>query len=558
MSNNPIEGIIVGLLSKRGIAAKEQAAFRNPDFARDTHSPWLLPGIGVAIGRLLEAHQKQEKIIIFGDYDADGVPATALLLRTLRGLGFANIYGVIPTREQGYGLTEGIVTALLKQEPAIVIAVDNGTVAQAEVAMLAEAGVAVIIIDHHEPQEGKIATGALAIINPKMAGSAYPFRELCACALAWKVACALTEKMKQDPAQLKWELDLVGLSTVADMVPLVGENRVLACYGLTVLRKSRNLGLIALMEVSAVTKAHLSAGDVGFKLAPRINAPSRMHGELLEGENAALQLLVTEDAQVAYKHADYLNQQNKERQQLVDDHLREAENQVRDHIDSQVLVAYHDSWSSGVIGLVASRLVERYKRPTIVLAPEGGTIKGSVRSVEGVHAIELLDAASAQLERFGGHAKAAGLTLSGTVELFRDALEAYMLELGITLDELAKGNEWPCDGELNVPELSVELAKALESLAPFGIGFPAPLFEVVAGVRNVRRVGVEGKHVSFFLTDGHDSRKAIAFSYRGPELIEGELYKLFVTLQAEEWQGVVSPVCHVRNVEKVDNAPQVA
>ncbi|HSI20332.1 MAG TPA: single-stranded-DNA-specific exonuclease RecJ [Verrucomicrobiae bacterium] len=551
MSNRDAESIIVELLEARGIARKEQAVFRSPNFERDTHSPWGLPGMDVAVGRLVVAKEKNEKVVVFGDYDADGVPATALLLRVFRRLGIENIEGVIPTREQGYGLTLPVVEALLTLKPAIVIAVDNGTVAKEEVAALVKAGVDVIVVDHHEAQEGKIAESALAIINPKMPGSTYPFAELCACGLAWKLACALTEKLGEDVAPLKWELDLVGLSTIADMVPLVGENRVLACFGLKVLQKSRNVGLQALMNVAQVKAGSLSAGDVCFKLAPRINAPSRMHGEILDGSNAALSLLTATDKAEAAKCAEYLHEQNTERQQLVERHIEEAEAQIQKRPHAQVLVAYHDSWSSGVIGLVASRLMDRYRRPAIALAPEGGVVKGSVRSVDGVHALELLDAAAGELERFGGHAKAAGLTLSGSVESFRDALEAYMNELGLTLEELAAKSERVPDAELGMEELGLELAQKLEELQPFGIGFPAPLFLTECEVRNVRRVGAEGKHVSCFLFDGKTQRKAIGFSYRGPELVEGKKYRFRIGLQAEEWQQMVSPVCHIRKVEVV-------
>jgi single-stranded-DNA-specific exonuclease len=328
MSNRAVEDIVAKILTDRGIPKSEQATFIQPDFERDTHSPWLLPGMTVAVERLCRAHEKNDSVIVFGDYDADGVPATALLLRVCKRLGFAQVEGVIPTRTQGYGLTAAVVEELIARKPKVVVTVDNGTVAREEVKTLTEAGIDVIVVDHHEPQEGKVAEEALAIINPKMEGSMYPFQELCACALAWKLGCALAEKLYGDVVGLKWELDLVGLSTIADMVPLVGENRVLAQYGLKVLRKTKNLGLQALIEVAGVKIEQLSAGDVGFKIAPRINAPSRMHNELLNGEHSALRLLVAEDISEAREIAQHLNTQNNERQRLVDTHLAQAREQV--------------------------------------------------------------------------------------------------------------------------------------------------------------------------------------------------------------------------------------
>lgn len=550
MSNKSVKQLIAKLLEKRGILTDEQDAFLHPDFERDTHSPWLLPNIEAAVARLVKAHETQESIVIFGDYDADGIPATALLVRALKYLGFTHVRGVIPTRNQGYGLTPAVVEALLEHKPDIIVTVDNGTISKDEVALIAGSGVDVIIIDHHEPLEGKIADAALAIVNPKMAGSTYPFVELCACALSWKVAFALAEKLGKETGPLRWMLDLVGLSTIADMVPLVGENRVLAVFGLKVLGKTRNAGLQALMQVAGVDASGVTAGDVGFKLAPRINAPSRMHDEIVNGEHSALALLTTESAAEAADIAQHLNKQNAERQQLVETHLEQAHAQVLP--DTTVIVAFHKDWSTGVIGLVASRLMDRYQRPVVVLAPEGDEIKGSVRSVDGVHALELLESASAELERFGGHTKAAGLTLKGSVDAFRALLETHMLSLGCTLATLAERSIRNPDGSLTPADMSLDLAEALEELEPFGIGFPKPLFTVESEVKNIRMVGSEGQHATFFLIDKDVQRKAIAFSYHGPVLEEGRPYRFYGSLVAEEWQQVKSPVMQVKRVEAIE------
>jgi single-stranded-DNA-specific exonuclease len=549
MSGRSATVIIEEILSARGIPATERAAFCTPDFARDIHSPWLLKDMERTVTRLIAARDDQEHIVIFGDYDADGIPATALLMRVLQHLGFTKLTPVIPMREHGYGLTDEAVTRLLKLKPDLLITVDNGTVSQHEVATLADAGVDVVIIDHHEPLPEKIAKRAHSIVNPKQEDCSYPYSELCACALAWKVMWALTERLGDDPTSLKWELDLVALSTVADMVPLTGENRALVQFGLKLFPKTRNQGLQALMQVAGVEAALVKAGDMSFKLAPRINAPSRMHEELLDGEQAALNLLTTESKEDAQKLATFLNRQNSERQALVEQHLEVAEAQVANRHDHKVLVVYDETWSTGIIGLVASRLLEKYRRPVVALASEQGEIKGSVRSVDGVHALELLEAASALLERFGGHTKAAGLTLKGTVEELRDALNAYMDGLLITTDQLAQGSR-STDGELGLDEVTLELADALEQLEPFGIGFPTPRFTITAEVTVARRVGQEGKHLSCMLSDGSIQRKAIAFSYKGTEPLPGEHYIITTTLQAEEWRDVRSVVCHVRSIEK--------
>lgn len=548
------EQIILQLLEQRGIPAAEQSAFCHPDFTRDIPAPTALKGLELAVSRLQTARKNHEKVIVVGDYDADGIPATALFLRVARALKWSKVEGVIPTRAQGYGLTMELVAELVKRQPKVVVTLDNGTVSAPEVAALTKAGIDVIVIDHHEPQEGKVAEAALAIINPKQADCTYPFRELCACALTWKVLWALAEYAGEDPQFLKWELDLVAISTIADMVPLVGENRVLAHYGLQVLRKSRNLGLQALANVAGMRLNQATAGDVGFKLAPRLNAPSRMHEEILDGTNASLSLLVADSKTNAETCAEYLNEQNSARQRLVEQHLEQAEAQVG-AAETKVIVAYHEGWSTGVIGLVAGRLMDKYRRPVIALAKEGDSIKGSVRSVDGVHALELLEAASAQLERFGGHAKAAGLTLNGSVLDFQKAVESYMHELGLSIDELVEKGKRSADLEVALSDLDLGLAEQLITLEPFGIGFSTPLFQVRAQVSHARKVGAQQQHLSCFLVDGAVQRKGIAFQYHGPELEEGVWYDVTCHLEREEWNGVVSPTCHIRDIQlsELDN-----
>lgn len=542
--------IIQEVLKGRGIPVAEQERFRSPDFTRDTHSPWLLKGMEEAVTRLSRA--RHEHIVIFGDYDADGVPGTALLQRALRDLGYERVTGLIPTREQGYGLTPETVAAVLTHRPDLVITVDNGIVSHHEVATLAEAGSDVIIVDHHEPLPGKVARAAVAIINPKQEGCTYPFRELCACTLAWKLAAALAERLGGPLGWLKWELDLVALSTIADMVPLTGENRVLARFGLTVLRKSRNVGLQALAAVAGLRLSECDAGDVGFKLAPRINAPSRMHGELVDNAHLALTLLTTDDTAQAERLAAEANRHNVARQQLVEKHLEEAERQLAERAHPGVLVVYHDSWSTGVIGLVASRLSEKYGRPAVVLAPEQGVVKGSVRSTGQVHALELLETAAAELERFGGHAKAAGLTVKGSVAEVQRLLEQYMDSLSGSLTDVLQDNDRPADGKLELGEVTVPLAEALAELEPFGLGFPTPLFTVEGEARTVRAVGAGGAHLSFFLTDGNERRKAIAFRYDGPPLQEGVRCRVRCSVQAETWREVTSAQCVVHHLELID------
>ncbi len=548
MSVNPIlEKILVG----RGIPLAEQEHFLRPDFYKDQYDASKMLGMDVVVSRLNKAIELAEEVLIFGDYDADGVPATALLVRTLSTLGM-KVVPLIPSRAQGYGLTSVIVAEVISRAPRLLITVDNGTVAKAEIAQIADAGIDVIVIDHHEPQVGEIADRALAIINPKQENCPYEFKEMCACGLSWKVVEQLYVSRSEDVQQLKWELDLVAISTIADMVPLVGENRLFARYGLHVLQKSKNVGIRALVESAGVQIDTVSAGDVGFKIAPRINAPSRMHNELVAGVNAAVQLLITSDARQAAQLARHLTDQNTERQALVDTHLLEAERQASEMDDALVLVVFHETWSTGVIGLVASRLMDRYKRPVIALAPEDGVIKGSVRSVGAVHAVEMLEASKDELERFGGHTKAAGLTFIGDIDQFRTKLSTYVQAQGFTLADLRRAAERTAELELNLSDVTLDLCTALEEMEPFGIGFSRPLFETVCTLNGLRKVGSTGQHLSGFLTEGSVRKKAIAFQQGDRDVQDGGMYRVVYTVECETWRDVSSPVCHIQNIISLD------
>lgn len=531
--------IVAELLASRGIT--DTAMFLDPDFDRDTHDAWTMAGMQVAVQRLARAVQEQERVIIFGDYDADGIPATALLTRALRGLGAAPI-PVIPTRAAGYGLTQQAAEYLASLKPNVLVTVDNGTVAQAEIAWLTEQGIEVIVIDHHEPQVGHTADTALALINPKQPACPYPEKELCACALTWKVAVALYQYLEKDWQSLKWLLDLVALSTVADMVPLVGENRVLVHFGLKVFRQTRNRGLQALAAVSGTALEAVSAGDLGYRFGPRLNAPSRMHREEQDGRNSVLQLLLTEDVDEADQLAQFLNEQNQERQALLEDHLRVAQELARAEKDAKVLVVSHPEWSSGLIGLVASRLVEQFGRPALVLAPEDGQLKGSVRSVEGISALALMEAAEPLLERFGGHAKAGGLTVKAGVEpeaVHRALLNSEVVN-DVSLQEMRRRQQRLPDMELRLAEVTTDLCERLRVLEPFGLGFPTPLFRVRATLRQRRLVGREGQHLAGFLEAEHFSCKTIWFRAQTDLVANEQEQEWLVQVKEEVWNGIRS------------------
>lgn len=543
------------ILERRGINPANLAVFLNPDFESETHDPFLLPDMEKAVDRIILALEKGQRIGVFGDYDADGVPATALIVRVMRQLG-VEVKAYIPSRSAGYGLTSKAVDQIIKDKIELLIAVDNGTVAKNEFQQLKSTGIDGIICDHHEPDLEHLATAALAIINPKLEANIYPFRELCACALAWKLMHALYLKKGMPTDVLKWELDLVGLSTIADMVPLIGENRVLAKFGLKVMAKSRNLGIQALAEVSGTNLKNISAGSVGFRLAPRINAPSRMHQEEVNGENSALSLLTSMEKDEAQSLAHYLNEQNLERQELLENSLKEALQLAGEQISQNpicpFLVLFAGGWSTGVIGLMAGRLTEKYQRPVIVLALEGQEIKGSVRSVDGVSAVEMIASAQKVLAKFGGHQKAAGLTFilgepSQLVADFRQLLEDWFKQENINLEYLKQNNQRKIMLDLSLSEATLELIESLSQLEPFGIGFAAPKFKVEGLVLGLRKLGKEQQHLSFMLDEAGVQRKVIAFNlaenfdYLALSQQKNKAVALNVSLQAEEWNGLRSP-----------------
>lgn len=516
------EEIITALFAKRGISPRHRELLTSPAWESLADVEQLV-GVSEAADILAQVVQRRERVVVFGDYDADGVPGTALMVRVLRRWGVP-VEGIIPKRSEGYGLTSDAVARILAHEPKLVVTVDNGTVAHDEVAALMQ-HCPVIVCDHHEAHGGQAP--ATVICNPKLPQNTSPARELCGAAVAWYLLVATARRLGEDEKQLRWELDLVGLATIADMVPLTEENWLLARYGLEVLRKSRNEGLKALAAAAGVDLGALSAGDVGFKLAPRLNAPSRMHAELVDGRNAALELLCTDVPSRAQRLARYLSQQNEARQRLVETHLAEARIQAAQDA-SAVLVVFHPQGSTGVIGLVASRLAEETGRTVVALAPEDGTVKGSVRTVGKAHALEILEQAGELLERYGGHAKAAGLTVKPgvTVQRLREALQPVAAPEPVVPK---------VDMELSLEEASLELVRALEGFAPWGVGFARPVFQVAASLTRTRRVGAQSQHLLGELQDGSVRRRATWFG--APlEVTEGKTV-VRATLEHDDWGG---------------------
>jgi single-stranded-DNA-specific exonuclease len=537
--------ILEQILESRGIAADEQ--FLHPDFTRDVAEPEAIPGVIESAERLAAAIASGERITLFGDYDADGIPGVAVLWKALQPLG-ATVTALIPYRRDGYGLTPASIERIVASAPKLVVCIDNGTVSVHEIASLKAQNLDVIVIDHHE-LHGELAPADI-LVNPKVHQGDQPEREFCACALAWKVAYALwrlqesrgvlPEGLKSE--QLKWNLDLVGFSTVADMVPLLGENRVLAQYGLQVLAKTRTLGLRALALTAGVELPEVNETSIGFRLAPRLNAAARVQDEERDGKHVGLQLLMTDDLTEASNLADHLEQANQKRQAQLQQAQKEAEEQALEQGDALVLVVAARHWESGIIGLVAGRLVERFHRPAFVCAEEAGQWKGSVRTPTGVDAVALMESVSSLLLRFGGHQGAGGLTLADgvTPEQLGEPLRVWSAEQGYTLEQFRIWTRPRIDLELQLGEVTMPLADALRTLAPFGIGFPEVRFSAQVLIESAKRIGSTGAHLQVVLREGAAVVRGVYFSapeHLTPAALVGQFVDIIFRISVNDFGG---------------------
>jgi single-stranded-DNA-specific exonuclease len=461
------------ILAGRKIDSVDAARrFLSPS-AADLHDPFLLTGMDRAIDRIERAIGANERIMIAGDYDVDGVTATALYLELFSWLGVRVIYRIPHRLTEGYGLTEAGVHAARDQGVSLLITADCGTTAHAPIELANALGIDVIVTDHHEPQDRM--PPAYALLNPHVPGSAYPEKVLCAAGIAFKVAQALLGRRRSLPgidARLASVLDLVALGTVADVAPLRGENRYLVVEGLRALSAGRRVGVAALKEICGVGRKPVDAGTVGFQLGPRINAAGR-----LAAAHPGVILLTTTDSDIAMNAARELDAANLERRRIEEAMLDGAVAKVEREIvldRARSIVVADQAWHPGVIGIIASRVVDRWHRPTIVIAigPDGRA-KGSGRSIPGFHLTRALEECRSLFEGFGGHAAAAGLTIRAErIPAFRDRFEAVVTA---TLAPEAAQPILALDDEVGLAEVTFPLVGELATLAPFGVGNPEPL-----------------------------------------------------------------------------------
>ncbi len=480
----------------------------------DLHDPCLHPQMETAARRLRLAVERGEKVVVYGDYDVDGISATAILMRCLRLLkADADFY--IPDRlEEGYGLNAAAIEKIAASGAKLLVTVDCGISAVREVELARKLGMDVIITDHHEP--GDLVPADALLINPKLPGCPYPFRDLSGAGLAFKLAWAVGKSFsagaRVTPEFRDFLLDsvaLAALGTIADVVPLRSENRTLAYFGLRGLSASTAAGLSALRDCAGADGRALNGFDVAFKLAPRLNAAGRMGSA-----RQAVELLMTDSAERAGEIVEHLNRENGRRQRAQEKILEEAcamieaEGGVKDRAS---IVLAREGWHPGVVGIVAARIVELYWRPAILLSVEGGIGHGSARSIGPVHLFEALRCCSGRLISYGGHARAAGLRLAvGEIDSFRREFE-QCAAAAIGGEELFP--ELLLDTEVSLSEISRPVIDQIEQLAPFGEGNPEPMLcaRDVALSAGVRTMGETGRHISFWVNQDGAAFRAVAF-----------------------------------------------
>ena len=494
--------LVATVLINRGVQSVDEArSFLFPD--RCFYDPFLLTDMDKCVKRIQKAIDHKERIVIYGDYDADGVTATVVLMTVLQKLG-ADVEYYIPNRfTEGYGPNEEAFRKLKNEGFDLVITVDNGISGIHEAHVAREIGLDLIITDHHEP--GEELPEAIAIVHPNHPDSEYPFKELAGVGVAYKVATAL---LGEQPEEL---LPFVAIGTVADLVPLRDENRLLVKKGIEALKMTDWPGLVALMNEADIQQLNIDEFTIGFGLGPRINAAGR-----LESADTAVELFLETDGKIIQELAKKIDALNRKRQAIVDEITEEAVEHVKkldlDH--NPVIVVGKEGWHPGVIGIVASRLVERYYRPTIVLSyeEETGLAKGSARSIEGFNMYQHLSRCKDLLTHFGGHPMAAGLTLP-----IVEVPHLYLRLNNQAREELTKEDLLPVtrlDGIFSLDEITLEAIEQLETLAPFGIGNPRPKILIKdIYFSGMKRVGADKSHLKFTITDHSQSLDGIAFGF---------------------------------------------
>ncbi len=529
------------ILAARGLDKDSIAAFLNPDYKK-LHDPFLLPDMDKAVSRLAVALKKQQKVIIYGDYDVDGITATALLIDAFQAFGFKKIEPIIPSRfEDGYGLTSDAISQIVAKKADLVVTVDCGSQSEKQIILAAKSGIDIIVTDHHNAAD--IQPPAVAVINPKRLDSKYPFADLSGVGVAFKLVQAMQVKLnkanlsagqKLIDGQEKWLLDLVALGTVCDIVSLVDENRIFAYWGIKVLAKQRRLGLRALMSIARVNPNRLTARTLGFVLGPRMNAAGR-----LDTAKYALDLLVADNLVAAKNEANRLDEMNTSRRFEQDEIMQAADTQAAKYPNGSVLVLSSPGWSNGIVGVVASKILEKYHKPTFILQESGDETRGSARSFGDFNLADAIKFCKDTITSGGGHKLAAGVVMpTKNVSVFREKINEYYQKLGLSDQQQLLFCKEDTTAELS--EINKDVYDQICQLEPFGSGNQQPILKTTGlVVKGVRKMGSDNQHIKLDLSDESGRvMQFVAFSAKKHFFVKvGDIVNVWYSLELNEWQG---------------------
>ena len=543
--------IISQLLYNRGIKNKEEAnQFFNPDYTKDIKDPFCIFGLESAVERIKKAIEKKERIVIYHDYDADGVCGAVVVASTFKELGVSFETYTPDRQKEGYGLNKKAIEGIVKNGADLLITVDCGITNVDEVNMLNEFNVDVIIIDHHLPSH--ILPNAYSIVNPKQKACKYEFKDMCAAGVAFKVCFALLhsdlgKKIGVKEGFEKWLLDVVAIATIADMMPLLGENRTLVKYGLMVIRKTKRIGLKKLLAVARIPKSGIDSNMIAFQIAPKINATSRMtHASI------SYDLLFTEKEDVAEKLILLVEIANSDRRKFVDKAVKEAifwiEKDIQEKKNIQdVIVIGNDEWTPGIAGLVSSRLTEIYNKPSFVYGRVGNIFKGSCRSIGFFNIVEVMDECAKRdkgiFKAFGGHAGAGGFSV------FEEKIGDFKKNISeISKNKLKDASKIPLlniDAMMSQDEINKDVLSWILKFEPYGQGNSAPLFLAEGfSIQGIKLVGNGEKHLKLKLRsviDGKDNKFFDAVWFNVPEnfrkMQKDDKIDIVFTMEENEWNG---------------------
>jgi len=530
--------VVVQLLVNRGITTQaEIEKFLTPDYQTDSHDPFLFRDMRKAVDRIFQAAEKKEQVVIYGDYDADGVSASSILQEMCETIGI-NPHVHLPHRgKEGYGMNMPAAKEFIKQKKDLVITCDCGVTSIEEITALQEAGIDVIVTDHHSEPE-KIPP-AFAILNPELKNETYPFKGLVGTGVTFKLAQAVFSEARKRNIDVpegkeKWLLDLVAIATIADFGDLIDENRTFTSFGLLVLEKTRRPGLRALKEYMNGSFSEITTESVAFQLIPRLNAASRM-----DHANTAFQLLTETDAVQAFALAQELQKLNQERQKVSDRMFVESKKQIGEHPEDKLLVAVGQGWQAGIVGLVAGKLLHIYNRPVLVIGIHKNEIVGSGRSIEAFDVTKALHNAKDHLEKFGGHPQACGFTVKKDhLDAFVDSMKAQAKKI----KEASLQSDLHIDALLELDQVNWELWDDLQKFEPFGEHNSQPVFacpRVV--VESIRSVGKSGQHLQIMVKHNSEIiRKTIAFGFAlewSKNLPQGREIDIAFEISLNEWNG---------------------